>query len=282
MNRKYTSIIIILILLIGGGVLSYKYWWLPKQEAVSHPEDSREKILQITEAVLKSIENKRFRDALPYFIYGEPNELTGEDILVTLALIEETYKEDGFFNPSISLENIEIVGGEGQALVEFTINAQRATIRFDFQKTTQGWKIMTITFGGELSLVETKEAEAEAEKELDQAIYSTSPGTFTLPNGDLFEIEKTLMSSKRDEFRFKMKNPQVGYVVALYEPPYIKSSLEVQAGALFTGFYTLDLGGLKGNEGIVLVYPGGTKIELKKSEINIDPLLQIPVQIQSD
>lgn len=282
-NWKYVTVVVTIGLVAISGILVCQNFWPARQE-ISRSGNSKEEVLRITEMVLRGIKEKKFKEVLPYFIYGDTKQTakaTEEDILVALALIEETHKENKVFDYSISLENIEIVGDEGQALVEFNINGQHATIRFDFQNINESWKIKVITFGGELNLIKTKSEEALVDKKFEKATYSVSPGTFSLSNNDLLETEKTLIPSKRDGFKFKMRNPKDSYVVALYEAPYIRSYLEVRAGALFSGFYALDLSGLKGSEGIILVYPGATKIELKKSEISSVPLLQIPIKIQN-
>lgn len=150
--KKLILILLILLLVSGGAyaVWAYQNNRFPFQKAASQT------ILQVTEAVLKSMEDKRFEDALPHFIYGGENQGTREDILTALALIELSYRENGDFNPHTSLENVEVVGEKGQALVEFTVDEQRATVRFNFRKVAEIWKIESITAGGELNLIETE------------------------------------------------------------------------------------------------------------------------------
>lgn len=272
-----TVVFVIIIAGISGFLLLRN-----SQESETETSSTKdaELTLEVTNSILGYIGEKKYTDALQYFVYGGEGEPTREDILTTLALIETAYKEEGEFKPQTSLDNIEILGNEAQSLVKFTINGQRAPIRFDFQKKGNDWKVNTVVIGGELKLLEEKEARSIFDS-YSASDYFTSAKSFKLKNSDTVEIRKNVLSSE-ENIEFKIGRPQEGYIVALSEPPYIRTYREIRAKSTYTDYYELGMDFFKTNYGLFLIYPEGTKMSLKQTEISEEPILQIPFKIEAD
>jgi len=54
-NLKYILIIVVLVVIVGGGILVWQYWWVPREEVETVPEEKIEK---------KEMETKETRKAL--------------------------------------------------------------------------------------------------------------------------------------------------------------------------------------------------------------------------
>jgi len=279
-TKLLSYLIAVVIVLIIAGVFSFLLLSRSQEKKIdiSTTKDA-EFTLATTNTILSCIGEKRYTDALQYFIYGGEGEPTKDDILTTLALVELSYRDKGEFNSQTSLDNIEVLENDAQVLAEFTINGQRSTLRFDFRKIGSDWKVNKVTIGGELTLLTEKEAISVFDNYTAKD-YFTSTKSFSLSGNDTIEIKKNVLSSK-ENIEFKIINPQVGYWVAVGEPPYIRSYKEIRAQSTFTNYYDLSLDFFKTTYGLLLVYPEGTKISLTQSEISEEPILQIPFKIEA-
>lgn len=135
----------------------------------------------------------------------------------------------------------------------------------------------------------------QAEEIYKKATYTTAPSQYVLPNGDIFETAKSQFVVSGDDFtqntggddyhdfKFRIQNPLAEYVAVLYEAPYIRNYQYIYKGENYDGYggyYSFDMRDIEATRnGLLLVYPEGTPIDLNKLGMPPGPLLAIPLTL---
>lgn len=189
-------------------------------------------ILMHTNTVLNHSKNRTFTSAIPYFWNGGMGQLTPNDIITALSVIEASYRTNNIFDPRTSAEKVIVIGNKGQVLVECLVNSTRATIRFDFTRSGQDWKIETISVGAELNLSNptptytptpspTPLESAQYEDLFAYSTFSSSPTSVHLPTGDIMQIAKTKLTNKTESIRFTLSQPYTNYFIQIKDIDFL-------------------------------------------------------------
>lgn len=253
-------------------------------------------ILAQTNTVLEFMKNKQFTSAIPYFWTGTVGQLTTNDIVTALSVIETSYRANNIFDPRTAIGKVLVLENKGQVLAECFISNTRETIRFDFARIGPDWKIENISVGQELNLSTPTSTPTPPENQYNQlfqgATFSESSTTIQLATGDTILVAKTKIADKNtDPIRFIMQQPYSAYLVLIKDVDFLaeQQNRGVPMQAVTTqdasSMYILSLSAFKGKRGVIEIYTAEEEYNgsyawissLKQAEsLHNPPIKQIP------
>lgn len=244
-------------------------------------------VVTVVNTVLTAIKTGSLQTVTHYFMYGADYWQTEEGVLHTLRLEKTRFTDTGVYNTQVQAENVEITGNNAQVPVVHTIAGKQTTNRYDLIQTPAGWRITQILYNQEPDIVEVKKLQEEHVAGLDQPTYYQTPAPFTLPAGDIVEVEKTLFTALRTEsgahqdIELAVRTTRRNYTLALYDGAYIVDSAIILVNQPGTHAHSFDIRALQElHSGSLLFYPEGTTFDRTKPGKPAGMIYEIPIKLE--
>jgi hypothetical protein len=283
-QRKTIFVLLCILLIgIGGGILA-KLLDKQTEQKTSHTAlaITLDKDPQaIVSDVLGAITTDHFDLVIPYFA------LEKAQVLSFLKSDKQAFTTTNGYHPTLSSENVMIIGNNAQVLVLYTIKGKKYTARYDLKREDNLWQIYKIEYNQPFTLAASYEAKKQIETWAKDIPYTTKEQTFPLPGGDTITIESTILDVSHEEkeadFIAHFNNPGVGYVIVMYDTinrldveTILKKGMNTNSKYVYLPDDLEENGG-----GLLAIYPEGTTVN--KNEVGILPgaLLKIPILIKN-
>lgn len=250
------------------------------------PQQLHTDIVAVVNAVLTATRTGTLQAATRYFMYGIDYWQTPEGVLHALRLDRASFTENGVYDAQVISEKVELAGNAAQVPVMHTILGKQTSSRYDLLLTPAGWRITQIAYGRQPDLLAVEQLQKEHVDSLNQPTYFQTPTTFTLPAGDVIEVEKTLFTSLRtasgahQDIELAIRSAKRNYALALYDGAYVADSAIILINQPGTYVHSFDIRPLVGlMSGSLLFYPESTTFDRTKPGKPAGVLYEIPIKL---